>query len=431
MLLLLSLAGYIVLGYHTPRNNIAQLFGLYSGLFAIYAAVLAIWRPSGGILFGAAIAFRLALLFMIPNLSDDYFRFVWDGRLWLNGENPFLHLPAHYLESANQLPGLTQELYNNLNSQAYFTIYPTVCQAVFAFGAWVGGNDLTTSVVAMRSLLILGDIGAIIMLRKLFYEFSMPKHTALIYGLNPLVIMELSGNLHFEGLMVFFLVAAIYLAVKRRLVASALLMALSIHTKLIPLMFLPFFYARMGLGKSLKYYAFTGVFVALLCLPFVNAELAANFWSSLDLYFQRFEFNASFYYIAREIGIATTGWNQIKYLGPGLSLLVVAFVGIYALVERNAFWRNLPERMLISQTVLYFLATTVHPWYLATLVATTGFTRLRYALLWSALALLSYYAYRTDVTTESMWLLAVEYGLVVAWIGYEVRVWWLARKRSR
>lgn len=420
-----------MLGYYTPRENFTQLIGVYGGLFAIYAAVLAIWRPSSGILFAAAIAFRVALLFMLPNLSDDFYRFIWDGRVWLSGENPFLHLPGHYLEAGNEVAGLTQELYGNLNSPEYFTIYPPVCQAIFAFSAWVGGSDILHSVIAMRSVLLLGEIGAIIGLRKLFYAFSMPRHTALIYALNPLVIMEVSGNLHFEGLMVCFLVWAVYLMVKLKPTASALLMAMSISTKLIPLMFLPFFYQRLGLGKSLLYYVKVFGWLLLLFLPFVSTELALNFWNSLDLYFQRFEFNASVYYLVREAGIAITGWNQIKYIGPALSIITLLFISVYALLERNAFWRNLPERLLIGQTVFYLLATIVHPWYLITLVATTGFTQLRYALIWSAVALLSYYTYLTDAYIENLWLTGLEYGIVGIWMAWEIRGWWLARKRAR
>jgi hypothetical protein len=34
---------------------------------------------------------------------------------------------------------------------------------------------------------------------------SLPRTNLLFYWLNPLIIVEIMGNLHFEGVMVFFL----------------------------------------------------------------------------------------------------------------------------------------------------------------------------------------------------------------------------------
>ena len=46
----------------------------------------------GGVLV-AAIVFRLTLLGSQPSLSDDVYRYVWDGRVQLSGINPYLHPP--------------------------------------------------------------------------------------------------------------------------------------------------------------------------------------------------------------------------------------------------------------------------------------------------------------------------------------------------
>jgi hypothetical protein len=41
----------------------------------------------------------LLLLFAVPALSDDFYRFVWDGRLLFNGINPYTILPADFINS--------------------------------------------------------------------------------------------------------------------------------------------------------------------------------------------------------------------------------------------------------------------------------------------------------------------------------------------
>ena len=89
LLFLGSLAAYIGLLYFTRRTDFTQLILLFTLLFAAYVPFTQkTWAESH---FQAAIVaafvFRLALLFAWPNLSDDYYRFVWDGRLLAHGIN--------------------------------------------------------------------------------------------------------------------------------------------------------------------------------------------------------------------------------------------------------------------------------------------------------------------------------------------------------
>ena len=427
-LLLISLVAYVLLAWWVPRESVFQVIGLYGGLFLIYSILLQNWKPSFGLLLGAAFVFRLVFLGTIPALSDDYFRFVWDGRLWAIGENPFLHLPGYYLEEGHQIAGLTQSLYDNLNSPEYFTIYPPVCQGIFALGAWLFPDNLLGHVITMRAVLLVGDVLGIYYLYRLLDRFNLPGHHVLWYALNPLVIVELTGNLHFEGLMIAFLFWAVYLLTTYRLHTSAFVLALSVCTKLIPLMFLPFLFKRLGWTKSVKYYLLTGLWIVVLFLPFLSLELFENFFSSVDLYFQKFEFNAGFYYIARWIGIEISGYNLIKYIGAGFTVLAGLVIVLMALLEKDAGWRKLPQKMLMAQAWYYFLATTVHPWYITTLVAHSLFTRFRFAIVWSALATLSYYTYLTDAYVENLGLVAVEYTVVFSWLLVE---WRVARKAKK
>ena len=62
---------------------------------------------------------RLMLLFSFPNLSDDIFRFIWDGRMCSLGINPYGYLPSEIVDNH---AALGAELYSELNSPNYFTI---------------------------------------------------------------------------------------------------------------------------------------------------------------------------------------------------------------------------------------------------------------------------------------------------------------------
>lgn len=419
---------YLALGYATPRENFTQLLLLTLLAFGLYAYVtnqkIKVWH---GI--GAALLFRLLLLFAIPALSDDYFRFVWDGRLLQAGMNPYLYLPSYFLEEATPaLPGITPELFGQLNSPHYYSVYPPVLQAVFWLATTLSPESLTGSIVVMRVIILAAETGSILLLLRLLRRMALPDRYVHLYALNPLVIVELTGNLHMEALLIFFLLLCLYQLHYQRYLVAAVPFALAVGAKLLPLMFLPFVWRRLGLRR---FAAFTGVFLltfALIFLPLISLEVLRNIWQSIDLYFQRFEFNASVYYLLRWLGFRLTGYNQIAFIGPLLSLVTLGVILAMAAVKRLGSVRRLAGYMAAALTVYLFLATTLHPWYITTLVALTAMSHFRYAAVWSCLAVFSYAAYSNSTYTENLWLVALEYTLVLLWLVAELYLYRQQRK---
>ena len=413
---------YIVLGYTVAREQFGLLIGLLAALFTGYAFVIRTrrGRENNYLLFASAILFRLLLLFAMPQLSDDVYRFVWDGRLLAHGYNPYLYLPSQVLHTPIAAAcGLDESLFQLLNSPNYFTVYPPVNQALFGLGAWLSPESLLGNVVWLRLPIVLSEMGSLWLMTKLLRRLGMNPNLALLYGLNPLVILELTGNLHFEAVMIFLALLAVWLLVdkdqfsartqslRRGLSTGAL--ALAIGTKLLPLLLLPIVVRRLGWRSGIGYALLTGLLTAALFAPFASVELARNVFSSINLYFQKFEFNASIYYVLRAIGYWIKGYNAIERIGFWLS--VTTTLSILWIAFR---WRSGPSIQVIATLTLYFaFATTVHPWYVTTLVAASVFTRFRYPLVWSALIPLSYFTYHSQPYQENLWLTAIEYGLVL------------------
>ena len=131
------------------------------------------------------------------------------------------------------------------------------------------------------------------------------------------------------------------------------------------------------------------------------------------LWFQKFEFNASIYYIVRWIGFQLKGYNIIASAGKILPLMVILILNGLAFFRRNNSTQKLIETMLVGVSAYFFLATTVHPWYIATPLLLSVFTKFRFALVWSFLVMLSYSAYIKNGFQENYWLIAVEYILVI------------------
>jgi len=437
---ILSTPLYLILLYFTPRSDFIQLWLLWGGLFTGYFYYLSkLMTPSAFVALKASsiqepqsqdliwilslgIIFRLIALGNLPNLSDDFYRFVWDGRLMAQGINPFLEVPSTYIQDptlAQQL-GLTQTLYDSLNSPEYFTIYPPLNQFIFWISAVGFPDNLYHQTLLMKGIVLLAEIGTLLILPRILAIQSAPTSWTAIYALNPLVIVELTGNLHFEAFMIFFLLSSIYALSQHRWIIAVVSFSLSVASKLLPLMFLPLLIRRMGFLQATLFAAGVIGINLLLFLPIMDRATFFHIFDSVELYFQSFEFNASFYYIIRWVGYQIRGYNVIQIVGKYLAIIVFLGVWLITYFERRPNWNNLPAAVLAALTLYFAMASIVHPWYITTLVALSGLTHFRYPIVWSALLPLTYFTYRDTSYEENLWLVALEYTLVWGWLLYEI-----------
>ncbi len=424
-----------LLGFTVAQNDFAEIISYYSLFFIFYLFVVKKSSAKNNAFcfkyyIGLAIVLRMLLVFTMPNLSNDVYRFIWDGRLLVQGFNPFDHLPIYYLENETGAKGITYELFEAYGSKNFHTVYPPVAQTQFGSACWLFPQSVYWSAVIMKCWLFAFEVGSIFLIIKLLKHFSQPKVNALWYALNPLIIIEITGNLHFEGAMIFFLLFAMWLLVKKKLDWSAVAFALSICSKLLTLIFLPFFIYQVGWKKSIRYFLIIGLTCLVLFLPIINASFIQNFSNSLGLYFQKLEFNASLYYLLRWILFKITGYNQIAMIGPILGL--IAGVGILYLAFakqikrfKNNFqkinWQELMQYWLFAICVYLFCTTTMHPWYTALPIVLCVFTKFRFPIVWSYLIFWTYINYTSPVYQENMWVVGIEYIIVFSCLIWEFK----------
>lgn len=441
-LAVLSLPAYFMLLYGIERTAWPWVLGCFAWLFGVFWGQ--IWITNKGSrktlgapiptrdLFLLGIAIRLFASFALPELSDDYFRFVWDGRLWNHGINPFGSLPAAYMQdpvSASQL-GLTQELFTGLNSPEYYTIYPPVLQFIFWLATALFPQSIYGSVLVMKAFILLAEAFSLWLILKLLTRFSLPKWWLAFYALNPLVIVELTGNLHFEALMISFLLGSIWFLARKTTRGwwiSVLLFALAVATKLIPLIFLPLLIKRLGWWKAIGYGAVVMGITMLLFLPILDPETVANLSQSIDLYFHRFEFNASLYYVVRWIGYEVYNRNIILTVGSWFALAALIGILLFALLERKPSIQKFPAGMMWTLGIYFLFATIVHPWYAVMLVAGCSLSRWRWPLVFATLVPLSYYTYRDTRYEENLYFTAIIY---LATLGFMAWEFWQRRNKT-
>lgn len=372
------------------------------------------------------IGIRLAFVFSEPNLSDDIYRFLWDGELVHQGIHPLDFTPQ---EIHDQQPEFRPDLFENLNSKEYYTVYPPLNQAIFIIAAL--GSTLQQETVFLKALLFLGELWLLFGCIKLLLLLKMKLKTVLLYWLHPLALFEIVGNCHFEGLMMAALIWAIILFHRKRLVSAGLLAA-SILLKLFPLVFAPLFLLK-NTSKG-QYVLSLVVGLSLCCVPlFYQWEYVRHFLTSINLYNQSFEFNASLYYILRWFGYQYSGYNMIRVIGPALKLLFI-FSCFFAFLKR---WKsNLQNEVSLLQAALFITsayvltATTVHPWYCIPILVFGIFTRYTFPIVWASVALLSYHAYSSTEVVERPLILFLEYSLLATAFVYDFIYKPIERKKS-
>lgn len=407
---------YLLLGYDLDRSNFTYLLMLVSGLFLFYFFTISLKQDGSltSFLFITGILFRLLFLFSIPGLSQDFYRFIWDGRMLTNGFNPYLYLPDEVIK--NKLINIPEALllYNGMGSlsSGHYTNYPPVNQLCFALAALGSGKSIFGSVFILRVLIILFDLGIYKYGRKLLHALKISENNIFLYFLNPLVIIELTGNLHFEGAMIFFFILALYHLQIGKYLWAAVLITLSISMKLIPLMLLPLFIKYLGIKKAIIFFTIIGVMTLALFLPFFSVSFFNNYMATISLWFVNFEFNASIYYIIRSIGYNLAGYNIIHITGKIIPLILIVFILFISFKKQDNSLKNLITNMLIVLSTYFFLSTTIHPWYIISLVILSVFTNLIFPLVWSFMIILSYFAYSNPVFRENNLILILEYIIV-------------------
>lgn len=401
------------IGYGLERSRFPTILVSFSLFFGCYSALLWLSRKQTApfrYFITLGILLRVMLLFNLPNLSDDVFRFIWDGRMWLQGVHPFSVTPAQWLQMHPDAGYFDRFLFKNMNSGGYYTVYPPVSQAIFAFAAFFGQTRLHLAVFLIKIILFCFELGSLYWIHRLY-----GKKAVLVYALNPLAIVEITGNCHFEGAMLFFLLASLGTLEQNKKGLSALLLALSIASKLIPLLFWPLIWRKMGLKNGFIYLAQAGVWVFLLFLPLIRGDLMLHMASSINLYFQQFQFNASSYYLAVQIGYWKTGWNIGSKIGPWLAVAVFLGILFLTFIQKNGQQKRgirFETALMLAAFWHFCMATTVHPWYVLLPLVLGLSGNWWYPVYWSFLVVFSYSHYSNGIYLEKYPWIVAEYVLL-------------------
>ena len=252
-----------------------------------------------------AVCFRIVLWLSPPTLSDDIYRYLWEGRLVSMGINPFEHAP-----DAPQLEHMRDpEIFPQINHKDFVTIYPPLNQFMFSVS-----TQLHPSIKMMKLTFVIFDLLTMVVLMLTVRTLKIDLNRIIIYAWNPLIIMEFAGSGHLDSAAIFFLMLSFYLFIKSKTFSSILSLALSFLGKFLALTFLPFILKK-------KKILGTVLFVVVMCsayLPFLGA--GEKLFQSLIIYSQEWVFNGSLYTLLSWIfGSASTA----RWISAALFILSI------------------------------------------------------------------------------------------------------------
>lgn len=373
-------------------------------------------------IFLLCVLLHLLPFFSTPPLSNDVYRFIWDGELLHRGINPYDFRPRELIASEAFIGNpYFEALYDKMGllSQGNYSCYPVINQAYFYLST-AFSDQVYINILIMRFGMLLTLYLSFVGLNRLLKLAALPLGKKWIYLLNPLLIIEVSQNLHFEGVMISFILMGVYYLSQQRLFYGALFLSLAIQVKLIPLLMLPFLLRWIGWKKSLFTWSYVMLIVTGLSFILINSENYLNFLESINLYFGKFEFNSFILHWYVEYGEWRYGYNRIQSFGPYLSRLACKIIILLAWFGDNFDLKKMFTRLFFAFFAYYLFATTVHPWYLLTPLVFGIFTSYRFVMIWSLLVFLSYLFYANFSETTIRLVMFIEYAVVFAVLGYEL-----------
>lgn len=293
---------------------------------------------------GVALVARLSVLSSDPSLSEDAWRYRWEGRVQAEGVNPYTTPPAD-----PSLTPLRDAGWLQVNHPEVAAIYGPPLQLAFRALAALPGSGLTWFKLAFLAV----DLGLLALIIGGLRRRGLDPLWSLVYAWHPLVVLEVVGQCHLEIVPVAFLAAAVELEGRGRWRLAALAFGTALASKYLPLLLLPAF---LLLGKSWRGRARRLGWVllpgALCALPYLSA--GEGLVAGLGAYGARWSFNGVGFELL-DAGLQRIGLSQ-ALVRAGAPLFVESSPDFDPALHQT--WIKIPAKLLVV-----FVAGLVTLWF--------------------------------------------------------------------
>ncbi len=379
LMLLLTGAGLAL--QHGDAHDGFVAVALIQGVLYLVTAALT-WRGGFprrvlvGILAVAALM-RLGILLAPPYLSDDLYRYIWDGRVEAAGINPYRYIP-----SDTHLAALRDEaIYPNINRRTYApTIYPPAAELIFLLT-----TRISESVTWMKATMVVFDFTSIAVLVRLLLLGGLPLERIVIYAWHPVVLWEFAGSGHIDAAIVTFVALALWARRREAAWLTGIALAGAALVKFFPAVIFPALYRRW----DWKMPAAAAATVVAAYLPFLAA--GRGVLGFLPAYVREEGLNSGagfFLWNLLRAAVPAASTSNVPYLA--FAAAVLGSLGIYVMLSDRAGDRYVASAGAFA--VAFTVLLSPHfPWYFAWIVAFLCFMPAPSVLYLSVASLLLYF----------------------------------------
>jgi alpha-1,6-mannosyltransferase len=366
---LASIIPYLIaVGLQDLRENTVEFLIVYGVAFLFYtgatALALTAQRTSRSELiaiFAFAVIIQGLLVFTRPTLSDDMYRYVWDGRVQAQGISPYQYPPK-----APELAYLRDtEIYPSINRKPAVTIYPPAAEAAYALLWRIWPDNIHWFQIASAS----GGLLAGVLLVGLLRDLGRHASRVIIYLWSPLLAFETAHAAHLDGLVLPFMVGAWWARVREHDGLAGILLGIATAMKLYPILLLPVLWrSRHRKGRWRMPLAF-GMTVALCYLPYTLAS-GTQVLGFLPKYFRE-TFNVSPLISNLDKFLTRLGMDTPNNLLV-LSLLVLICIYGWMLVKPAPDAETALRRCIWPIGVITLFSANLFSWYMLWLLPLTA-----------------------------------------------------------
>lgn len=418
--------------YYDANNNsmptVAFIF-LFSVIFILYAWLIfqveARNEDKGTltvvILF--SILFRVIIFTGEMIHENDIYRYLWDGKSAKYEVNPYKYAPAdvfmyennheedyydtyrevtikarefsrrekYDLEVLKQLRDKNLSYYYRIGHWQVPTIYPPFAEGVFLLVSRIKED----SIALMKLVFMLFDIGVLLVITRLLHYFRMKRSLCLIYGFSPLVLKEFANSGHYDPIVIFFTMTAIWMFFQRKKLGGAVSLTIAVLTKFFALILFPFFLKKKdGLMWVVAFLLMCTFYVPYFTWGHTSV---LEIFKGFMVYNENWSYNSSIfafiYAVMYKISpslVSSLFWVKLVC---GLIYLEVLF-HLYCDDKRTDV--ALFKKCFFAVAALFIINPVGDPWYFCWVIPFLCVFRYRSWLLLSGLLILSYLNFHSD-----------------------------------
>jgi len=338
--------------------------------------------------------FTLTFIRDRPNLSDDLYRYYWDGKVSCNGINPYIFPPE-----SRSLAHLRDEYWTLINNKDLTTPYPPFIEALFATLYL-----LSPSIHSYKLLAAITYIASSYILLLILGKCSKSLYYSLLYSWNPLMVIEFGHSGHNDSVAVLFMLVSTFFLLTNKYSASAATLGIATLSKIFPIFLTPFYATKWGIKNTILYFS-------IIILPYLPLSLKGSVQTSLITYFERIAFNSGAYYLVEKTFAYFAPANSMFYARITVSILFI--ISLLYLTKRSAKVST-PYAAYTAITLYLIFTPTVQPWYLSWVLPFAALYTTKPWLYFSGAVFLSYYTYTLPEISpgfwpEQLWVRVVEY----------------------